>query len=288
MPCSDASTTNRWCTRWSRPTRPTPAAARARRRGAAMSATRTRSPAPEGHGPRPRRGRREPAVARRRQDFPEFARRELLAEAESQDVSRRHVLDPVAARPGGAAEGRGELRHGGAQDQASRAEIQENGHSFRAGDHRRRGPEPVPLRAQSAQGAHPRCPPRRSGVARPVRSRDPDEEGDGEIRGDPEMNAAAPKERLMQVLLAPLVSEKSTFIGEKHNQYVFHVAADATKPEIKAAVELMFKTKVKSVQVANVGGKEKRFGRYVGHRRRWKKAYVSLAQGQEISFQAPE
>ena len=102
------------------------------------------------------------------------------------------------------------------------------------------------------------------------------------------MNAAAPKERLMQVLLAPLVSEKSTFIGEKHNQYVFHVAADATKPEIKAAVELMFKTKVKSVQVANVGGKEKRFGRYVGSRRRWKKAYVSLAQGQEISFQAPE
>ena len=102
------------------------------------------------------------------------------------------------------------------------------------------------------------------------------------------MNAAAPKERLIQVLLAPLVSEKSTFIGEKHNQYVFHVAADATKPEIKAAVELMFKTKVKSVQVANVGGKEKRFGRYVGRRRRWKKAYVSLAQGQEISFQAPE
>jgi len=102
------------------------------------------------------------------------------------------------------------------------------------------------------------------------------------------MNAAAPKERLMQVLLAPLVSEKSTFIGEKHNQYVFRVAADATKPEIKAAVELMFKTKVKSVQVTNVRGKEKRFGRYVGHRRHWKKAYVSLAQGQEISFQAAE
>ncbi len=102
------------------------------------------------------------------------------------------------------------------------------------------------------------------------------------------MNAATPKERLMQVLLAPRVSEKSTFIGEKHNQYVFRVAADATKPEIKAAVELMFKTKVKTVQVANVRGKEKRFGRYVGHRRQWKKAYVSLAQGQEITFQAPE
>ncbi len=102
------------------------------------------------------------------------------------------------------------------------------------------------------------------------------------------MNADAQKERLMQVLLAPRVSEKSTFIGEKHNQYVFRVAADATKPEIKAAVELMFKTKVKSVQVTNVRGKEKRFGRYVGHRRQWKKAYVSLAQGQEISFQTPE
>ena len=102
------------------------------------------------------------------------------------------------------------------------------------------------------------------------------------------MNAVAPKERLMQVLLAPQVSEKSTFVGEKNNQYVFRVAADATKPEIKAAVELMFKTKVKSVQVTNVRGKEKRFGRYVGHRRQWKKAYVSLAQGQEISFQAPE
>jgi len=102
------------------------------------------------------------------------------------------------------------------------------------------------------------------------------------------MNAGTQKERLMQVLLAPQVSEKSTFVGEKHNQYVFRVAADATKPEIKAAVELMFKTKVKSVQVTNVRGKEKRFGRYVGHRRQWKKAYVSLAQGQEISFQAPE
>ena len=102
------------------------------------------------------------------------------------------------------------------------------------------------------------------------------------------MSAAMPKERLLQVLLAPQVSEKSTFVGEKNNQYVFRVADDATKPEIKAAVELMFKTKVKSVQVANVKGKEKRSGRNVGRRRNWKKAYVSLAQGQEITFQAPE
>ncbi|MGC2520815.1 MAG: 50S ribosomal protein L23 [Burkholderiales bacterium] len=96
------------------------------------------------------------------------------------------------------------------------------------------------------------------------------------------------KERLMQVLLAPQVSEKSTFVGEKNSQYVFRVVADATKPEIKAAVELLFKTKVKSVQVANVKGKEKRFGRFMGRRRNWKKAYVCLAQGQEINFQASE
>jgi len=105
------------------------------------------------------------------------------------------------------------------------------------------------------------------------------------------MTAAA--QRLMEVLLAPQVSEKSTFVGEKHNQYVFRVAADATKPEIKAAVELMFKTKVRAVQVSNVKGKEKRFGRHVGRRRNWKKAYVSLMPGpdgkkQEITFQATE
>ena len=105
------------------------------------------------------------------------------------------------------------------------------------------------------------------------------------------MTAAA--QRLMEVLLAPQVSEKSTFVGEKHNQYVFRVAADATKPEIKAAVELMFKTKVRSVQVSNVKGKEKRSGPHVGRRRSWKKAYVSLMLGpdgkkQEITFQATE
>jgi large subunit ribosomal protein L23 len=102
------------------------------------------------------------------------------------------------------------------------------------------------------------------------------------------VSAIVPKERLMQVLLAPQVSEKSTFVGEKNNQYVFRVVADATKPEIKAAVELMFKTKVKAVRVVNVKGKEKRFGRFEGRRRNWKKAYISLAQGQEISLQAPE
>jgi large subunit ribosomal protein L23 len=92
------------------------------------------------------------------------------------------------------------------------------------------------------------------------------------------------QERLAQVLLAPIVSEKSTFVADKGNQYVFRVASDATKPEIKAAVEFMFKTQVKSVAVLNVGGKEKRFGRFMGRRNHWKKAYVALQPGQEINF----
>jgi len=99
---------------------------------------------------------------------------------------------------------------------------------------------------------------------------------------------SAKQERLMQVLLAPTVSEKSTFVGDKNNQVVFRVADDATKSEIKAAVELLFKVKVKGVQVSNVKGKEKKTGRIMGRRRNWKKAYVSLAQGQEINFQATE
>ena len=92
------------------------------------------------------------------------------------------------------------------------------------------------------------------------------------------------QQRLMKVLLAPVISEKSTFIGEKRNQYVFRVASDATKPEIKAAVEYMFKVEVRAVQVVNVRGKEKRFGQMIGRRNHWKKAYVSLKPGQEINF----
>ena len=92
------------------------------------------------------------------------------------------------------------------------------------------------------------------------------------------------QERLMTVLLAPVVSEKATFVGDKHDQVVFRVAQDATKPEVKAAVELMFKVQVDSVQISNVHGKEKRFGRFVGRRRGWKKAYVCLKPGQEINF----
>ncbi len=102
-----------------------------------------------------------------------------------------------------------------------------------------------------------------------------------------------PADRLLQVLLAPVISEKATFVGEKSNQYTFRVLPGATKPEIKAAVELVFSTKdrkieVTGVRVVNVKGKEKRFGRMMGRRDDWKKAYVSLAPGQDINFQAAE
>jgi large subunit ribosomal protein L23 len=97
-----------------------------------------------------------------------------------------------------------------------------------------------------------------------------------------------PADRLMNVVLAPVVSEKSTFVADKNRQYVFRVADRATKPQIKAAVELMFRTKVEDVTVLNVRGKERRFGRLSGRRRNWKKAYVRLAAGQEINFAATE
>ena len=96
------------------------------------------------------------------------------------------------------------------------------------------------------------------------------------------------QERLMNVLLAPQISEKATYVAEKNEQVIFRVASDATKPEIKAAVEMMFKVNVENVQVAVVKGKEKRFGRLMGWRKDWKKAYVCLAPGQEINFAAGE
>jgi len=95
-------------------------------------------------------------------------------------------------------------------------------------------------------------------------------------------------DQLMNVVLAPVVSEKSTFVADRNRQYVFRVADHATKPEIKAAIELMFKTKVENVTVLNVHGKDRRFGRAIGRRRNWKKAYVRLAEGQEINFAATE
>ena len=90
--------------------------------------------------------------------------------------------------------------------------------------------------------------------------------------------------RLAQVLVGPIVSEKATSIGEKHNQVLFKVLRNATKPEIKAAIELMFKVEVDAVRVVNQKGKAKRFGRSVGRRDHIKKAYVSLKAGQELNF----
>lgn len=98
------------------------------------------------------------------------------------------------------------------------------------------------------------------------------------------MSAIQNQERLLQVLLAPQISEKATFIADKNEQVVFRVASDATKPEIKAAVELLFKVDVESVQVCNVKGKVKRFRGAAGRRKGWKKAFVSLKPGQEINF----
>ena len=92
------------------------------------------------------------------------------------------------------------------------------------------------------------------------------------------------QERLLQVLVAPQISEKATMIADKNEQVIFIVAPDATKPEVKAAVELLFKVEVKSVQIANLKGKEKRFGRSMGRRNDTRKAFVCLKPGQEINF----
>ena len=90
--------------------------------------------------------------------------------------------------------------------------------------------------------------------------------------------------RLMQVLVAPIISEKATHVADKTNAVTFKVLQDATKPEIKAAVELMFNVQVKGVSVANIKGKQKRFGRSQGRRDNVRKAYVSLMPGQELNF----
>ena len=90
--------------------------------------------------------------------------------------------------------------------------------------------------------------------------------------------------RLSQVLVAPIISEKATQVGEKRNQILFKVLRDATKPEIKAAVELMFKVQVASVTTSIQKGKVKKFGRSIGRRDHVKKAFVALKPGQELNF----
>jgi large subunit ribosomal protein L23 len=92
------------------------------------------------------------------------------------------------------------------------------------------------------------------------------------------------KERLMKVLLSPLVSEKSALAADKANQFAFKVSMDATKPEIAQAVEMLFDVKVEQVRTVSVKGKQKRFGAMLGRRNNWKKAYVRLQAGQDIDF----
>ena len=92
------------------------------------------------------------------------------------------------------------------------------------------------------------------------------------------------RERLMTILLGPHVSEKSTTVADANNQIVFRVRRDANKSEVRRAVELMFEVEVEGVQILNQGGKQKRFGRTLGKRQDWKKAYVRLKAGQDIDF----
>jgi large subunit ribosomal protein L23 len=95
---------------------------------------------------------------------------------------------------------------------------------------------------------------------------------------------AISQERLLKVILAPVISEKSTRVADKMNQVVFRVLPDATKREIGEAVASLFKVEVSGVQVLNVKGKVKRSGRVTGRRDNWKKAYVTLKPGQDIDF----
>ena len=102
------------------------------------------------------------------------------------------------------------------------------------------------------------------------------------------MSSSADRERLMQVLLGPHVSEKATSVAESGNQVVFKVRNDATKTDVKKAVELLFEVKVERVTVARMPAKTKRFGQRQGKRGGWKKAYVRLAPGSDINFMGAE
>ena len=102
------------------------------------------------------------------------------------------------------------------------------------------------------------------------------------------MSNNAHRERLLQVLLGPHVSEKATALAEAGNQVVFRVRTDATKRDVRQAVELLFEVKVQRVSVVRIPAKQKRFGQRAGARAAWKKAYVRLAPGQDINFMGAE
>ena len=91
-------------------------------------------------------------------------------------------------------------------------------------------------------------------------------------------------DKYYNVLVAPVISEKSTLVGEQANQYVFKVSKRANKGDVKNAIELFFNVSVTAVQILNRKGKEKRYGRTLGRRVNEKKAYVSLKEGQTIQF----
>ncbi len=96
------------------------------------------------------------------------------------------------------------------------------------------------------------------------------------------------KARLLQVLITPHISEKALRMADNHRQFVFKVLPNATKPEVKEAVELLFNVKVNKVQISCVKGKRKTFGRINGQRSNWKKAYVGLQEGYDINFRVGE
>ena len=96
------------------------------------------------------------------------------------------------------------------------------------------------------------------------------------------------EERMLKVLIAPHISEKSSMVAEQSNQVIFKVTIDSSKPEIKKAVEQMFSVEVEAVRTVNMKGKSKRFGQRLGRRNDWKKAYVTLKAGQDIDFLAAE
>jgi large subunit ribosomal protein L23 len=91
-------------------------------------------------------------------------------------------------------------------------------------------------------------------------------------------------ERILKIIIAPHLSEKATIAAQERREYVFQVCSDASKPEVKDAVENLFKTKVDSVRIVNVKTKPKRFGNILGKSKAWKKAYVTLQEGQQIDF----
>ncbi len=98
------------------------------------------------------------------------------------------------------------------------------------------------------------------------------------------VNQNIKQERLLQIILRPHLSEKTAIAGDKHRQFAFKVSATANKHDIKQAAEMLFNVKVDTVRVCNVRGKERRFKQMVGHRKGWKKAYVSLQEGYDIDF----